>query len=274
MTSTVTGPGNTVTSTVTGSGATTTVTSTAAPSTTTVTSTSISTSIGTAPQALLTLGTTESSLVAAIAATIIPTDSNGPGAKEAGVIYFIDRQLASGYGENARMYMRGPFVTPGLAGPINVGSVTYAGGSMISSPYASTFYQYSMLLRDFWRYGLQAFETYCNSAYGGNFETLSAANQAKALADLANNVPTSFNDIVPSDFFREVFFMTWCGFLMDPVYGGNQGMVGWALTGFNGTNTGNFYGEGMTSKQLMVATKPTRLKPASLAQFQQAAGGS
>jgi len=111
-----------------------------------------------------------------------------------------------------------------------------------------------------------------NSAYGGNFETLSAANQVAALTDLANNKPTSFNGLVPSDFFNEVFFMTWCGFLMDPLWGGNQGMVGWELTGFNGVNMGNFYGEGMTTKQLMVSTTPTRLKPASLAQFQQASG--
>ena len=142
---------------------------------------------------------------------------------------------------------------------------------MFTVPTAGTVYQYGIRLRDFWRYGLQAFETYCNSAYGGNFETLSSANQVKALTDLYNNVPTSFNDITPSDFFNEAFFMAWCGFLMDPLYAGNQGMVGWLLTGFNGTNQGNFYGEGHTTAELMVATTPTRLMPASLAQFQAAA---
>ena len=143
---------------------------------------------------------------------------------------------------------------------------------MITAATAGTKYQYGVLFRDFWRYGVQALETYSNSAYGGNFETLSAANQVAALTDLANNKPTSFNGLVPSDFFNEVFFMTWCGFLMDPLWGGNQGMVGWELTGFSGVNMGNFYGEGYTSKQLMVATTPTRLKPASLAQFQAASG--
>jgi gluconate 2-dehydrogenase gamma chain len=207
-----------------------------------------------------------------IVGTLIPTDSNGPGAKEAGVIYFIDRQLASDYGKNANMYNKGPFVMPGLKGPITVDGITYTAGSVNSAPYANTHYQYGMLVRDFWRYGLEAFEAYCNSAYGGNFESLSASNQAQALADLANNKPTSFNNILPADFFQEVFFMTWAGFLMDPLYGGNQGMVGWQLTGFNGVNMGDFYGEGHTDQELMVATTPTRLKPASLAQFQQAAG--
>ena len=225
----------------------------------------------------LTLNPTEQAVVEAMAEAIIPSDSNGPGAKEAGVIYFIDRQLASDYGRNANMYNKGPFVTPGLTGPVTVNNlagkpVTYSGGSMITLPNAGSKYQYGMLFRDFWRYGIDALETYSNSAYGGDFEKLSAADQAKALADLAGNKPASFNSITPSDFFNEVFFMTWCGFLMDPLWGGNRGMVGWELTGFNGTNQGNFYGEGMTTKQLMVATTPTKLKPASLAQFQQAAG--
>jgi gluconate 2-dehydrogenase gamma chain len=216
----------------------------------------------------LNLNVTEQACVAAMAEAIIPTDSNGPGAKEAGVVYFIDRQLASDYGKNANVYWKGPFVHPGLTGPITIAGTTYSGGSMIANPVDGSRYQYGLLLREFWRSGVLAFETYCNSAYGGNFETLSAANQVKALTDLTTNKPTSFNDIVPSDFFNEVFFMTWSGFLMDPLYGGNIGMVGWELTGFSGVNMGNFYGEGHTSSQLMLATSPTRLKPASLAQFQ------
>ena len=66
--------------------------------------------------------------------------------------------------------------------------------------------------------------------------------------------------------------MTWAGFLMDPMYGGNRGMVGWTLTASPGVNNGNFYGEGLTTKELMVATTPTILKPVSLAQFQQSFG--
>jgi len=222
----------------------------------------------------LNLNVTEQACVEAMAETIIPTDSNGPGAKEAGVVYFIDRQLASDYGKNANMYFKGPFVYPGTTGPITIAGTTYSAGSMIANPTDGSRYQYGLQLREFWRSGILAFETYCDSAYGGNFETLSAADQVKALTDLTTNKPTSFNDIVPSDFFNEVFFMTWSGFLMDPLYGGNIGMVGWELTGFSGVNMGNFYGEGYTSKQLMVATTPTRLKPASLAQFQAAASGA
>jgi gluconate 2-dehydrogenase gamma chain len=217
------------------------------------------------------LNVTEQACVAAMAAMIIPTDSNGPGATTAGSIYFIDRQLGGDYGKNAQMYFKGPFVYPGLTTPVTIAGTTYSAGSMIANPTDGSRYQYGLQLREFWRSGILAFETYCGSAYGGNFETLSAANQLKALTDLTTNKPTSFNDIVPSDFFNEVFFMTWSGFLMDPLYGGNIGMVGWELTGFSGVNMGNFYGEGHTSQELMLMTTPLRLKPASLAQFQAAA---
>ncbi len=60
----------------------------------------------------LTLSTTEQSLLSAMAETIIPNDGNGPDAAAAGVIYFIDRQLASDYGKSAHMYMEGPFILP------------------------------------------------------------------------------------------------------------------------------------------------------------------
>ena len=129
-------------------------------------------------------------------------------------------------------------------------------------------YQYHNNFREFFRYGLDAFETYCNSAYGGDFETLSAANQVQALTDLYNNKPTTFNDIMPSDFFYEVFVMVWSGYFLDPIYGGNKGMAAWVFSAFNGVNMGNFYGEGLTTMQLMLATTPTQLMPASLAQYQ------
>jgi len=100
-------------------------------------------------------------------------------------------------------------------------------------------------MREFWRVGLDALQKYAkdpNGAYKGPFESLSATSQLTLLQDLWGDKPTSFNNIRPSDFAYELTFMTWAGFLMDPIYGGNQNMVGWTYTGFNGVNFGNFYG--------------------------------
>jgi len=214
------------------------------------------------------LGVQEQAVVEAIASTFIPTDSTGPGATTAGVAYFIDGQLNGKYGSNGMMYMHGPFIPAGVTTPVTVDGVTYTGGTMGSALNGPGKFQYNIILRDYWRSGLLAVEAYSNSAYGGNFENLSAANQVSVLTDLYNNKPTSFYNIVPQDFFYELYFMIWAGFLMDPMYGGNRNMVGWQYVAFNGVNLGNFYGEGHTSMQLMLATTPNVLMPASIGQLQ------
>jgi len=48
-------------------------------------------------------------IVAAAAARIFPTDESGPGASEAGVVIYIDRQLASPYGRDRHRYVQEPF---------------------------------------------------------------------------------------------------------------------------------------------------------------------
>ncbi|MCL4435835.1 MAG: gluconate 2-dehydrogenase subunit 3 family protein [Thaumarchaeota archaeon] len=216
----------------------------------------------------LTLNLSEQSLVESLAETIIPGDSNDPGAKEAGVIYFIDRQLAGEYGKSGNMYMQGPFIQTGQKGPITVNKITYSDGSPAVRVGAGTRYQYPLNEREFWRASLEALQAYAKSSQGDNFEKLSASKKEQVLKDLWDNKPTSFNGITPQDFAYELFMMVWAGFLMDPLHGGNKGMVGWQLTGFNGTNFGNAYGEGKTPQQLMVADTPTKLRPRSLAQFQ------
>ncbi len=48
-------------------------------------------------------------IVAAAAARIFPSDQTGPGATEAGVVLYIDRQLASPYGRDRYRYAQPPF---------------------------------------------------------------------------------------------------------------------------------------------------------------------
>jgi gluconate 2-dehydrogenase gamma chain len=55
--------------------------------------------------------------VAAAAARIMPSDETGPGASEAGVVIYIDRQLASAYGRDRYRYTQAPFE----AGPPELG---------------------------------------------------------------------------------------------------------------------------------------------------------
>src|SRR5207302_1515158 len=52
---------------------------------------------------------TEALIVAAAASRIFPSDDSGPGAREAGVAVYIDRQLAGPYGRDRFRYTQPPF---------------------------------------------------------------------------------------------------------------------------------------------------------------------
>src|SRR5207244_1563504 len=51
----------------------------------------------------------EAKVVAAAAERIFPSDANGPGATEAGVVIYIDRQLAGPYGRDQFRYTKAPW---------------------------------------------------------------------------------------------------------------------------------------------------------------------
>lgn len=237
-------------------------------------------------QAFLTLNIAERPIVEALAEAIIPSDSTGPGAKEAGIIYFIDRMLAGNYGKGGNMYLQGPFVTP-QSGSVSVmgavypsttkSAITYSGGTIKPRLQAGTSYQYAFNPREFWRRGLVFLENYCKAAKGGNFESRSSADQTTILQELFDNSSTNtslqsaFQGPNAAEFFNEVHDMVVAGFWADPLYGGNQNMVGWKLIAFNA----NYWGEdiGLGPTKLMVAGTPTRLPPRSLGQFEKEGGG-
>lgn len=88
----------------------------------------------------------EARTVAAAAARIFPSDSNGPGAEQAGVVIYIDRQLASPYGRDRYRYRGEPF----LEGPPEFGyqgSLTPAKSTVRRSPLSKTFQVWKRLLR-------------------------------------------------------------------------------------------------------------------------------
>ncbi len=234
----------------------------------------------------LTLNAVEQKKVEALAEAIIPTDSNGPGAKEAGVIYFIDHMLAGNYGKGGNMFLQGPFVIP-QSGSVTVmgaiyptetkSAITYSGGTLKPGLQAGTAYQYAFNPREFWRRGLVFLENYCKAAKGGTFETLSSAIQITVLQELFDNsssntaLQSAFQGPNAAEFFNDVHDLVTAGFWADPIYGGNQGMVGWKLVGFNA----NYWGDdiGLGARKLMVASTPTPLPPKSLGELQKEGGG-
>ncbi len=236
-------------------------------------------------QGFLTLNSDEKPTVEALAEAIIPSDSNGPGAKEAGVVYFIDNMLAGNYGKGGNYYLQGPFVTPqtgsltinGAVYPSTTKSaITYPGGTIKPRLQAGTAYQYAFNPREFWRRGLMFLQEYCNAAKGGKkFEALASADQITVLEELFDNsadntaLQSAFQGPTAAEFFNEIHDMVVAGYWADPLYGGNIGKVGWSLLASNGVNQGG--GQGYTTIQLALSTTPTKLPPLSLGDIQRGA---
>lgn len=136
----------------------------------------------------------EAKTIQAAAARIIPSDECGPGATEAGVVIYIDRQLASGYGTDKRRYTKGPWVD---ADPIMFG------------------YQAKDTPQDTYHAGIELL--------GKDFAGLSPEDQDQRLEKIER---TRFFTM-----FREHCVE---GLMCDPLHKGNEGLVGWKLIGFPG----------------------------------------
>jgi gluconate 2-dehydrogenase gamma chain len=149
----------------------------------------------------------EVAFVDAAVARLIPADELGPGAKEAGVTYFIDQQLFGGWGTMAKMYRQGP----------------YAEGTPQQG------YQSPLTPQEIFRVAIREI----NQHLGKPFEKLAAKEQDEVLKNLEEGKLAL--ESVPSRFFFNLLLEgTIDGFFADPIYGGNRDKVGWKLVGFPG----------------------------------------
>jgi len=165
-----------------------------------------------APETTLFLNGDEVRALTALVDRLIPRDELGPGAVEAGVVVFIDRQLAGAWGAGAHFYRRGPFA----AGTPQQG------------------YQLSMVPAELFRHCLAGLDRNTVDTRGGSrFADLGVPEQVSILQDLEAGRLTL--DGVPGNvFFAELLAATFEGFFSDPLYGGNRDMAGWRLVGFPG----------------------------------------
>lgn len=146
----------------------------------------------------------------AAVARLIPADELGPGAKEAGVPEFIDRQLNTPYATGSIWYMQGPF-NPDV--PKEMG------------------YQLPLVPKQIYNLGIADAEEWCQNQYHKSFAELSGEQQDEALG-LWESGKAQFKQLPASLFFSYLLQNTREGFFSDPIHGGNKGMVGWTLINF------------------------------------------
>ncbi|HEV8637107.1 MAG TPA: gluconate 2-dehydrogenase subunit 3 family protein [Chloroflexota bacterium] len=149
----------------------------------------------------------EALTVAAAAARIFPTDDLGPGATEAGVVYYVDRALAGHDRDLQDTYRRGVALLDRLAG---------AQGE-------PPFHRLPPERQDAI---LARLET------GADVPEGPEAGAPRAEAEAGPDAPPS--GPLAAVFFQALVNHTREGMFSDPVHGGNRGMVGWRLLGHPG----------------------------------------
>jgi gluconate 2-dehydrogenase gamma chain len=155
----------------------------------------------------------EVAFVKAAVARLIPADDLGPGALEADVPYFIDRQLSGAYGAGARFYSEGPF-----------GAKTPFQG-----------YQWPLSPAELYQVGIAATDQYCKQTYNKRFAELEPLKQDEVLKGLQGIAgAVDLKEIPGTTFFTQLLSDTKDGFFADPIYGGNKDLIGWKLVGFPG----------------------------------------
>lgn len=143
---------------------------------------------------------------------MIPADDTGPGALEAGVAEFIDRQMDTPYGQGGLWYMQGPFVKD-------------------ASPLMG--YQLPYSPRELYRSALLGLERAIQHKYGKRFDELDVATQDSTITELEKG-QLSIGEVPPADFFDQLLKNTREGYFSDPVHGGNKGMAAWKMINFPG----------------------------------------
>jgi gluconate 2-dehydrogenase gamma chain len=151
----------------------------------------------------------EAQFIEAAIARLIPTDAN-PGATEAGVSNYLDKQLGGAWGAGERLYLSGPWAPtrPGLGYqlPLTPGELFHISIKAINA-------ELSKSGQTFWGMSPNRQDEYLHNLEAGGIDL--------------NGVPSEI-------FFSQLWGMTVEGFFSDPVYGGNKDMVGWKLIGFPG----------------------------------------
>ena len=204
--------------------------------------------------------TEEAALVDAIASRIMPGTPDDPGAHEAGVVAYIDRQLhGTNLGYDLKTYTQGPFLATEES-PVSVenSSATnqYVQSYIPTADVSRYGYQSIMTPNVLYRRGLQFVDVYAQSQYQKNFVDLTTDLQDTILGAMADDSATGFDGPTGKAFFTQLRNDVIEGMFSDPMYGGNQNLVGWKLIGFPGAQA--FY-----SPQEMAVNGTTR-QPQSL----------
>jgi gluconate 2-dehydrogenase gamma chain len=158
---------------------------------------------------------TEVAFIEAAVGRLIPDDPVGPGAIEANVPFFLDRQLAGRFGRGDHYYLGGPWPkgTPEQG------------------------YQTRFSPAELYRAAIAAIDKHIVANFNGaSFGKLTPADQDKVLKGLESGEIKLDDSVDSKTFFGMLLQNTKEGYFSDPIYGGNKDMGAWKMIGFPGAH--------------------------------------
>jgi gluconate 2-dehydrogenase gamma chain len=157
----------------------------------------------------------ERAFIEAAVGRLIPNDPVGPGAVEAGVPFFLDRQLAGPFGQGQHYYLGGP----------------WAKGTPEQG------YQSRFSPAQLYRAAIAAIDRYVGANFkGSSFAGLAEADRDTVLKGLESGAVQLDGGVDSKTFFAMLLQNTKEGYLSDPIYGGNRDMGAWKMIGFPGAH--------------------------------------
>ena len=168
---------------------------------------------------------------------LIPADPTGPSASEAGVVVFLDRQLAGEYGNGAHFYLEGPW---------QKGAATQG-------------YQSRFTPAQFYRRAIGAIEQAVGQSENGKaFKDIGVESQDAILKKMESGDLKLDGPITSKAFFAMFLQNVLEGYFSDPIYGGNKGAAAWKMIGFPGAHYD--YSEWVTAYNRPIPVEPVGLR--------------
>ncbi len=191
-----------------------------------------------APLTLEFFNPVEAAMVEAVAARIFPGTRDDPGAREAGVLTFIDRNLSgANEGFTQKTYTYGPFLDVNenqAEDEVTSRTDLYQVVPVQQSDVSRYGFQSILTPQQLYRRGLASLAAHAEEGYGAPFTELSDEQQDEILSAMEADEASGFDAPSGSAFFAMLRNHTIEGVFSDPMYGGNRDMVGWKLIGFPG----------------------------------------
>jgi gluconate 2-dehydrogenase gamma chain len=141
---------------------------------------------------------------------LIPADDRWPGAAEAGVVNYIDLQMAGAWGRGEMLYRHGPF---------RKGTPTQG-------------YQLEYTPAELFRRSIHAINAHF-ATQAKSFDQLPSEEQDAYLSRLEKG-DIDLDGVPSNTFFGFLLQHTVEGFFSDPIYGGNKNKIAWKMIGFPG----------------------------------------